>query len=97
MDGKWVRRAQCSRSVTHFILPCSGLWALGAGPSVLTIPRSTLMKIHSMANDGDRQYQQLELDLYRLAALYIVEYMKEELLSVATSIFLDTVGSALPD
>lgn len=64
---------------------------LGHGPSVLTVPHSTLMKIHNMATKGERQYQQLELDLFRLAALYIVEYMKEEFLSAATSVYLDNV------
>ena len=65
--------------------------AVGHGPSVLTIPRSTLMNIHSNATKGLLQYQQLELDLFRMAALYILEYMKEEFLSVVTSLFLEKV------
>lgn len=64
---------------------------LGHGPTVLTVPHSTLMRIHKLATEGQLQYQQLELDLFRMAALYIVEYMHEEFMGQASGLCLSSV------
>ncbi|GMH41796.1 hypothetical protein BSKO_09706 [Bryopsis sp. KO-2023] len=69
--------------------------ALGQGPSMLTIPHSMVQHIHAMAVQGNSEYQQLELDMFRLSALYVVEYMQDEIMETTVGLFLDigTVSS----
>jgi len=63
----------------------------GIGPSLLTVPRSMLKMIHTYASGGHLLYQQIELDLFRMAAMYITEFMSEELLELCTTFHLQKV------
>ncbi|GMH41236.1 hypothetical protein BSKO_09146 [Bryopsis sp. KO-2023] len=62
--------------------------SLGRGPVILTLPASLLHKIRHSAAGGDPEYQQLELDMFRLAAVYFVEGMQHEIVETATSFFM---------
>lgn len=63
--------------------------ALGHGPSILSIPSTTVQHIHKMASDGDEEYQRVELDMFRLAALHVLEYMQDDVMELALSLFLE--------
>lgn len=58
----------------------------GQGPCVVTVPHSVLEKIHAEAKNGNHQYQQLELDLHRVAALYVVQFLQNRYLHLTTSL-----------
>lgn len=58
----------------------------GQGPCVVTVPHSVLETIHAEAKNGNRQYQQLELDLHRVAALYVVQFLQNRYLHLTTSL-----------
>lgn len=68
--------------------------ALGHGPSILTIPRTTVQRIHMMASNGDEEHQRVELDMFRLAALHVVEYMQDDVMALAIGLFLDMESSS---
>lgn len=62
--------------------------SLGRGPVILTLPASLMQKIRHSAAGGDPVYQQLELDMFRLAAVYFVEGMQHEIIETATAFFM---------
>eukprot|EP00210_Caulerpa_lentillifera_P005532 g5291.t1 len=66
--------------------------AVGQGPSILTVPHSVLQRIHAEAIKGNLQYQQLELDLFRVAALYTVRFLQTQFLHLITSFLMTQRG-----
>ena len=64
--------------------------ALGRGPIILTLPASTMQYIRQRAAGGDPEYQQLELDMFRSAALYVVELLEQDIVEAATEVFMET-------
>lgn len=63
--------------------------AFGRGPTIVTLPASVLNQIRQQATDGRAEFQQLELDMFRLAAVYLVEGMQQEVMDAATMFFLE--------
>ncbi len=53
---------------------------LGKGPVVFILSRKALHAIRTLAQQGDPAFAQLELDMYRLAALFVLERLKPQLL-----------------
>lgn len=63
--------------------------ALGRGPTIVTLPASVMAQIREHATKGRAEFQQLELDMFRLAAVYLVEGMQQEVMDAATMFFLE--------
>lgn len=66
--------------------------ALGHGPSILTIPGAMIHQIHLMASRGNQEYQQLELNMFRLGSVHVVEYMVDELMDMHIAILSNEVS-----
>jgi len=54
--------------------------ALGKGPVVFELPPAGIANIRDRAAAGDPSFMQLEVDLFRMAALYVVERLGPQLL-----------------
>ncbi|KAK9840543.1 hypothetical protein WJX81_000451 [Elliptochloris bilobata] len=68
--------------------PCLAVGnALRQGPVVYEFPQPLVASIRRGADDGDAILQQLQLDLFRVAALYVVERLRGEVLTSAAAHF----------
>ncbi|EIE21844.1 hypothetical protein COCSUDRAFT_56295 [Coccomyxa subellipsoidea C-169] len=68
--------------------PCVAVGnALMQGPVLFHFPQSLVTAVQQRAAAGDSHLRQLELDLYRVAALYLVERLKSEVMAAAATHF----------
>ncbi|KAK9828685.1 hypothetical protein WJX72_001519 [[Myrmecia] bisecta] len=61
--------------------------ALMQGPVVFHIPQSLIRRIRRKAAAGDPRLQQLELDLFRMAALAVLDRLQSEVVAAVVTLF----------
>lgn len=60
--------------------------ALGRGPVIVTLPALLMHDIANRAAQGETEYQQLQLDMFRLAAIYLMEGMHKNIIHAVTTV-----------
>eukprot|EP01025_Chloroclados_australasicus_P022893 TRINITY_DN23409_c1_g1_i7.p1 TRINITY_DN23409_c1_g1~~TRINITY_DN23409_c1_g1_i7.p1 ORF type:complete len:1503 (-),score=153.99 TRINITY_DN23409_c1_g1_i7:350-4858(-) len=57
--------------------------AMGRGPVAFTIPKSAITELEQKAREGDEDFRIVQLNLYRLAAYYVVDHNKAGIMQLA--------------
>ncbi|CAD7700965.1 unnamed protein product [Ostreobium quekettii] len=64
--------------------------ALGRGPIILTLPPTILKYIRRKAAGGDMIYQHLQLNMFRSAALHLLEVLQEDIVEAAAGAIMNS-------